>query len=235
MCFNIVTVALFLSFLLCSNALQFLRGERSYSAEPLAGLYHTRSHVTQDTVNRLLDVLQAYRLTSVYGVYALHTHLRVADDEVLYLTQAPEGNFTSISVLPYASVRSDSIPMSHQVLLAGNTVELVPIEHGSATPDAISARQLLGEAIAHGLLHALAHVLSGSPQGHAVALSQILPIHRNALAKGQVVLNQLPSESRQVAVIAPELGRASLGLFTRGIASDEECEVAAGWLTATGK
>ncbi|KZT58744.1 hypothetical protein CALCODRAFT_494439 [Calocera cornea HHB12733] len=112
---NLLYLSFLSALLLCSSALTLLPGERAYSAQPLAALYHTPSHVTQRTVNRLLDVLQKFGLTEVglsfvsvwgmeaygerqfYGVYALHTHLHVGDDEVLYLTYVPHATLLEVN------------------------------------------------------------------------------------------------------------------------------------------
>jgi hypothetical protein len=157
-------------------------------ASNFAGLPTTPKDLDDNTIIKLLDVLEHYGLDKHYSILESHDHRMKAsldDSHALYETGNNVSTFTTIR--KFSEIKRNSAPLNYHISQTSKGPQLLPIAYGPITPNIREARLALAPAVEKGFLHDFLAAASGGNVG----IGLFLDIHRAALAQGVVVVNTI--------------------------------------------
>ncbi|OBZ74797.1 hypothetical protein A0H81_05243 [Grifola frondosa] len=199
----------------CAVVVPTIPDEGAYSVKNLEGLSDKPTDLTKPVAVQLLDVLEKYGLTDAFGVVGVHSHVQLANGQVMFQT----GNSTYIhqGIASYDEVKSSGVPYNYRISSSG---ELLPLDLGTITDDVIAARKELAAATSGGsFLTEFASVSNGLLTG----IAYIRPLDRAALMNNSVVKNHYnlaKTEGTAAAIPAASADpNDAPSFFTRGISN----------------
>ncbi|KAJ7272114.1 hypothetical protein C8J57DRAFT_1506962 [Mycena rebaudengoi] len=133
--------------------------------------------VDKALATKLLDILENYGLTNNFGVVAVHSHMSLAEGEVIF----QHGNASSVSqaIEIYEDVKDSGVPYTYRITDGA----LLPLELRESSPEAVAARGELAAATAGNFLSDF----STASSGHLAGIAYVRPLDRAALESNGVV------------------------------------------------
>ncbi|EIN04955.1 hypothetical protein PUNSTDRAFT_146229 [Punctularia strigosozonata HHB-11173 SS5] len=168
--------------------------EGAYSVNNLDGLTAEPTDLTTEIATQLLDILEKYDLTSAFGVVGVHNHMTLAPGQVAF--QTGNATATHVEIAEYSAVKSEGVPYNYRITPTG---DLLPLDLGSATSDALAARTALGAATSSG---SFLKEFAQTAAGHLAGVAYIRPLDRAALTNGAIVKNHY-NAAKTEGVAAP--------------------------------
>ncbi|KAJ7254182.1 hypothetical protein C8J57DRAFT_1518809 [Mycena rebaudengoi] len=196
--------------------------EGAYSTSNLVGLPEKpETAVDKALATKLLDILENYGLTNNFGVVAIHSHMSLAEGQVIF----QHGNASSVSqgIEIYEDVKDTGIPYTYRITDGA----LLPLDLGDSSPEALAARDELAAATAGNFLNEKHFKdFSAATGGHLAGIAYVRPLDRAALENNGVVKNHYNEALTAGSAAAVSLAAAQTddapSFFTRGIGNSTD-------------